>query len=80
MATESPLSEELLAEIQAIATSERKSAEEVVQDALRAYRDEQGWRRLVLSGSKRAQGLGLKESDVNRLIQESRQETARRND
>ena len=76
MATESLLSAELLEEIKAVAVSERKSPEELVREALREYKDNQGWQSLLRRGAARAAELGLTERDVDRLITEQRQQDA----
>ena len=68
------LPEPLLAEIQSAAQAEHRSVDEVLTDAARRYVEERSWTRLLDYGAERAKALGIKESDVDRLIAESRSE------
>jgi metal-responsive CopG/Arc/MetJ family transcriptional regulator len=68
------LPEPLLAEIQNAARAEHRSVDEVLTDAVRRYVEERSWKRLLDYGADRAKALGVKESDVDRLIAESRAE------
>ena len=69
----------LLAEVQAVAGEERRSADELVEDALAQYLEAHRWRRLYAHGEAQAQARGLTEADVPRLIAEVRAESAERN-
>jgi len=64
----------LLAEIQSAAQAEHRSIDEVLADAAKRYVEERSWTRLLDYGAERAKALGIKESDVERLIAESRAE------
>lgn len=64
----------LLAEIKAAAEAERRTADELVREAVERYLEDRRWRSLLAYGEERARFLGLTEADVPRLIAESRQE------
>ena len=66
------LPEPLLAEIQIAAQAEHRTVYEVLTDAVKRYVEERSWTRLLDYGAERAKALGVKESDVDRLIAESR--------
>lgn len=66
------LPESLLKEIQSAAQAERRSVDEVLTDAVRRYVEERSWTKILDYGAERARTLGIKESDVDRLIAESR--------
>ncbi len=66
--------ESLLAEIQNAAKAEHRSVDEVLTDAVKRYVEERSWTKLLDYGAERARALGIKESDVDRLIAESRTE------
>jgi metal-responsive CopG/Arc/MetJ family transcriptional regulator len=68
------LPEPLLAEIQSAAHAEHRSVDEVLIDAVKRYIEERSWTKLMGYGTERAKALGLKESDIDRLIAESRAE------
>ncbi len=64
----------LLAEIQSAAQAEHRSVNEVLADAVKRYVEERSWTKLLDYGAERAKTLGVKESDIDRLIAESRAE------
>ena len=68
------LREPLLAEVQSAARAEHRSVDEVLADAVKLYIEERSWAKLLGYGAERAKALGLTESDVDRLIAESRVE------
>jgi hypothetical protein len=68
------LPEPLLAEIQSAAQAEHRSVDEVLTDPVKRYVEEPSWTKLLDYGAERAKALGIKESDVDRLIAESRAE------
>lgn len=68
------LPEPLLAEIQSAAQAEHRSVDEVLTDAVKRYVEERSWMKLLDYGAERAKVLGVKESDVDHLIAESRAE------
>ena len=69
-----PLPEPLPAEIRSAAPAEHRSVDEVLSDALKRYVEERSWTKLLGYGTERAKALGVKESDIDRLIAESRAE------
>ena len=68
------LPEPLLAEIQIAAQAGRRTVDEVLTDAVKRYVEERSWTKLLDYGVERAEKLGIKESDIDRLIAESRAE------
>ena len=68
------LPEPLLAEIQSAAQAEHRSVDEVLTEAVKRYVEERSWAKLLSYGAERARVLGVQESDVDRLIAESRAE------
>jgi metal-responsive CopG/Arc/MetJ family transcriptional regulator len=68
------LPEPLLAEIQNAAQAEHRGVDEVLTDAVKRYVEERSWTNLLNYGAERGKTLGIKESDVDRLIAESRAE------
>ena len=62
----------LLAEIQSAAQAEHRRVDEVLTDAVKRYIEERLWTKLLEYGAERANALGVKKSDVDRLIAESR--------
>jgi hypothetical protein len=68
------LPEPLLAEIQSAAEAEHRSVDEVLSDAVKRYVEERSWTKLLGYGEERSKELGIKESDIDRLIAESRAE------
>jgi hypothetical protein len=71
------LPEEFLAGIRSAADAERRSVDDVLADAVQRYLEDRSWTKLFEYGAERANALGLRESDIDRLIAESR--TERRN-
>ena len=68
------LPEPLLAEIRSAALAEHRSVDEVLTDAVKRYVEERSWTKLLDYGAERAKALGIKESDIDRLITDSRAE------
>jgi metal-responsive CopG/Arc/MetJ family transcriptional regulator len=68
------LPEELLARIQSAAEAQHRSVDEVLADAVHRYLEDHAWTALLDYGAERARALGIQESDVDRLIAESRLE------
>jgi hypothetical protein len=71
------LSEELLAGLRSAAEAEHRSINDVLADAVRRYLEDRSWTRLFEYGAERASASGLRESDIDRLIAESRAEHPR---
>jgi predicted transcriptional regulator len=68
------VSAELLAKVKEAADAERRTPEELVNEALERYLQARSWQRLLAYGEQQAKSLGLDEADVPRLIAEYRQE------
>jgi AbrB family looped-hinge helix DNA binding protein len=68
--------QEVLQEAEEIAKEENRTRSELIREALRRYIAERELRRLQRYGMKKAKELGLKEEDVQRLIDEYRAEQA----
>jgi hypothetical protein len=66
--------EPLLAEIQIAAQAEHRTVDEVLTEAVKRYVEDRSWTKLLDYGAERAKTLGIKESDIDRLIAESRAE------
>jgi len=64
----------LLAEIEAAATEEHRSASAILQDAFSRYKRDREWQKIFAYGEARAKELGLTEADIPRLIAEVRAE------
>jgi hypothetical protein len=47
---------------------------EVLTGAVKLYVEERSWAKLLSYGAERAKALGVQESDIDRLISESRTE------
>ena len=71
------LPEPLLAEVQSAAEAEHRSVDEVLADAVKRYLEDRSWTRLLGYGRERAAERGIKESDIDSLIAESRAERSR---
>jgi prevent-host-death family protein len=67
---------EAIEEAEKIAKEENRTRSELIREALRRYIAERELRRLQRYGMKKAKELGLKEEDVQRLIDEYRAEQA----
>ena len=68
------LPDELLAGIRRAAHAERRRLDEALADAVERYLQDRSWTKLFDYGTERARALDLRESDVDRLIAESRAE------
>jgi predicted transcriptional regulator len=65
---------DLYSRIEGLARIENKTPVEVIRDAVERTSERSKWQRLFEYGRERARALGIDESDVERLIAESRQE------
>jgi len=63
---------ELAREAERIAKREGRTRSEVFREALRRYIQEQRWTDLRRYGGQQARKLGIREPDVQRLVQEYR--------
>jgi CopG family transcriptional regulator/antitoxin EndoAI len=66
------LPSELAREAERIAKREGRTRSEIFREALRRYIQEQRWTDLRLYGGQQARKLGIREPDVQRLIEEYR--------
>ena len=64
---------ELLREAERMAKKEGRTKSELSREALRRYLQERRWAELRRYGAQQASRLGLKETDVGRLIKEYRE-------
>lgn len=67
---------EFLEEIEKLAKEERRTKSELVREALRRYIGEKELRRLQRYGLQKAGESGVKEEDVQHLVEEYRAEQA----
>lgn len=65
---------ELLERLNEIAKEESRTRSELLREALRRYIAQKEWKRLQRYGQRQAAELGLKDQDVERLIDEYRNE------
>lgn len=65
---------DLLAQTQAVAEEEHRTADDVVRDAVERYLSDRRWQRTLAYGRERAKASGYTEDDIPRLIAEVRQE------
>ena len=65
---------EMLSRAEKLAEKENRTMSELVREALRHYERERWWEETNAYGRARAQALGVREDDVDRLIHEARQE------
>ena len=62
----------LLSEAYKAAQEERVTLDEVTQQAMERYLEERRWKKLYAFGEQQARKLGIKESDVDRIIHQRR--------
>ncbi|MGH9396899.1 MAG: ribbon-helix-helix protein, CopG family [Terriglobia bacterium] len=65
---------EMLSRAEALAKKENRAMSELVREALRQYERQRWWEETNAYGRARAEMLGIREEDVDRLIHEYRQE------
>ena len=68
------LPERLLAEVQAAAEERHVTPEAVFEEAVTKYLEDRSWTKWLETNRKHADSMGIKESDVDRLIAEYRAE------
>jgi hypothetical protein len=66
--------DDLLAQLQAEAAAEGKTVDALAEDALRRHLARERLERLARLNEQRASDLGIKESDVPRVVKEFRRE------
>jgi predicted transcriptional regulator len=71
------LSDAQLAELEKLARAQERTVDEVLSEAVDRYTKEKQWEAVKQHGKAKSRELGLKESDVPRLIAESRQKRSR---
>jgi hypothetical protein len=64
---------DLMAEVRKLAQAEERTTDEVVQEAVERLLRLKRRQKLYQYGEKQARKLGIKESDVPRLVRETRQ-------
>ena len=64
---------EMLARAEELAKKEHRTMSELVREALRHYERHRWWEESNAYGRARAEALGIREEDVDRLIHEYRQ-------
>lgn len=77
MANNASLPGELMAEVRKLAQAEDRSTDEVVQEAVEQLLQLKRREKLYAYGEKQAKKLGIRESNVPRLVRETRQNDAR---
>ncbi|MEW6659992.1 MAG: ribbon-helix-helix protein, CopG family [Thermodesulfobacteriota bacterium] len=65
---------ELLEEVERLAKEEKRTRSEFFREAVRRYIEDKKWERIYRYGRLKAQGQGLTEADVERLVDEYRAE------
>ena len=68
------LPDELQTEIEKVARAQERTVNEVLAEAVNRYIREEQWQSLKSYGRQKARERGINESDVPRLIAESRRE------
>jgi predicted transcriptional regulator len=68
------LPDALQAEIEKVARAQKRTVNEVLAEAVDRYIKEKQWQSLKSYGRQKARERGIKESDLPRLIAESRRE------
>ena len=61
--------------VEDIRRREGRTTSELIREALRRYVEEREWRDMLRYGDRRAQAAGLTPEDVERLVNEYRDET-----
>jgi len=72
------LPEPLLAEMRAAALTQHRSVEKVFEEAVKTYLSDRSFNKWLDSNRELTKALGIEESDVDRLIAESRAENRAR--
>jgi hypothetical protein len=66
------LPETLLDQVRSAALDEQRTVEDLLAEAVQHYLEDRSWTKLLNDAQENARSLGIKESDVDRLIQEHR--------
>ncbi|MBZ5529807.1 MAG: ribbon-helix-helix domain-containing protein [Acidobacteriia bacterium] len=69
---------EMLSRAEDMARKENRTMSELIREALRHYERQRWWEETNSYGRARAQELGIRENDVERLTHEARREKARK--
>ena len=65
---------ELAEQVETARREEGRTMSELVREALRRYLEDREWRAITRYGQRRARALGLTPDDVERLVEEYRDE------
>ena len=65
---------EMIKDAERLAKKEGRTVSELLRETFRRYKWEREWNELNAYGRAKAKAMGITEKDVNRLIQEYRQE------
>ena len=76
--TKALLSDELLRQVEEFARAQNRKPAEVLEDAVKAYLDEQSWQAFVGKAEERNRAKGILEDDVPRFVEEVRRENRER--
>lgn len=68
------LAPEVLSQIEDIARKDNRTKTDILREAIIRYIEERKWKELREYGARQAAKLGIKEKDIEWLIQEYRQE------
>jgi len=68
----------MLARAAKLAKKEQRTMSELVREALRQYERLRWWEETNAYGRERAEALGIRAEDVDRMIHETRRETGRK--
>lgn len=69
---------EMAAQVEKAMQAEGRTRSELLREALRRYLEERRWKEVFRYGEQRSRELGLTPDDVERLVDEYREEKARR--
>lgn len=64
----------MLSRAEKLAKKENRTMSELVREALRHYEQQRWWAETNAYGRSRAEAMGIKQEDVDRVIHEARQE------
>ncbi len=65
---------EMTKKIKKLMKDEQRTRSELLREALRRYIEEQEWKKIYRYGEIKARKLGVKEEDVEKLVNEARKE------
>jgi len=65
---------EMTKKIEKLMKEEQRTRSELLREALRRYIEEQEWKKIYRYGEMKTRKLGIKEEDVEKLVNEARRE------